>query len=100
MCRGGFEEAAGARGGSAEYGNPAAYQSGGRRPDQCADGVSGTFYHEGTVAEPVSSLDLQKSGGISGTGGRGQEQEKFLGSDEPAEPLSFQRGTEREAVRF
>lgn len=80
MCRGGFEEAAGARGGSAEYGNPVAYQSGGRRSDQCADGVSGTFYHEGTVAEPVSSLDLQKSGGISGTR-QGTGAGKFPGSE-------------------
>ena len=56
----------------------------------CSDGVSDSFYDEGTASESVQTLDLPESVGISAYGSRGQKQEKFSGADESPQSLYFQ----------
>ena len=71
-----IEKKTGKRRKSGKHSHPSPDKPGGRGTCQCADGVSGAFYHEGTASQSLPALDLQKSAGISAYGSRRQKQEK------------------------
>mgnify|MGYP002308507645 CR=1 FL=1 len=45
--------------------DPASYKSGIGRSDQCADGISGSFYNERTASQSFPPLDLPGASGLS-----------------------------------